>query len=223
MHYDVSLRPFVATVEIPMSGPEIGFGAQASEPRENSPVNLEGSSSSFSSDSVASPSTSPFMCTPQSFPPTPHSRSMVMARGSRFADDVVYLARDRLRLHAGDDSLNEKTRGMAKLLREGKRLAVFNANELSSGVELSWYVSRSETVLNLKNLLFSLGLVLLYLYYSGFHIATKVGNMLYASARSMVPVLRNWYVTEISHCKPRCLVHSLMGDCYSCFGQFCVF
>ena len=130
-----------------MSGPEIGFGAHTSERRETSPVDFEGSSSSFSSDSVASPSTSPFMCTPQSFPPTPHSRSMVMARGSRFADDVVYLARDRLRLHAGGDSLNEKTRGMAKLLREGKRLAVFNANELSSGVELSWYGSRSTTFL----------------------------------------------------------------------------
>ena len=139
MHYDVSLRPFVATVEIPMSGAEIGFGTHASDRRENSPVQFE-SSSSFSSDSVASPSVSPFMCTPQSFPPTPHSRSMVMARGSRFADDVVYLARDRLRLHAGGDSENEKTRGMAKLLREGKRLAVFNANDLSSGIELSWYV-----------------------------------------------------------------------------------
>ena len=138
MHYDVSLRPFVATVEIPMSGAEIGFGTQA-ERRENSPVLMDGSSSSsFSSDSFASPSTSPFMCTPQSFPPTPHSRSMVMARGYRFADDVVYLARDRLRLHAGGDSENEKTRGMAKLLREGKRLAVFNANDLSSGMELSW-------------------------------------------------------------------------------------
>lgn len=142
MHYDVSLRPFVATVEIPMAGAEIGFGTQRAEgqQRENSPIFAEAnhSSSSFSSDSFASPSTSPFMCTPQSFPPTPHSRSMVMARGSRFADDVVYLARDRLRLHAGDDSENEKTRGMAKALREGKRLAVFNANDLSSGVELSW-------------------------------------------------------------------------------------
>ena len=65
---------------------------------------------------------------------------MVLARGSRFADDVVYLARDQLRLHAGGDSENEKTRGMAKLLRDGKRLAVFNGNDLSSGVELSWYV-----------------------------------------------------------------------------------
>ena len=121
-----------------MSGAEIGFGTHTEDRRENSPVNLDGSSSSFSSDSFASPSTSPFMCTPQSFPPTPHSRSMVMARGSRFADDVVYLARDRLRLHAGGDSENEKTRGMAILLREGKRLAVFNANDLSSGIELSW-------------------------------------------------------------------------------------
>lgn len=144
MHYDVSLRPFVATVEIPMSGTEIGFGAAPvvndAGGRVNSPMRYEGSSSSFSSDSVASPSSSPFMCTPQSFPPTPHSRTMVLARGSRFADDVVYLARDRLRVHAGGDSANEKTREMAKLLREGKRLAVFNGNDLSPGIELSWYV-----------------------------------------------------------------------------------
>ena len=141
MHYDVSLRPFVATVEIPMSGAEIGFGMPQQE-QPPSPVHHyhHGSASSVSSDSVASPSSSPFMCTPQSFPPTPQSRNVVMARGSRFTDDVVYLARDRLRLHAGNDSENEKTRGMAKLLREGKRLAVFNANDLSSGVELSWYV-----------------------------------------------------------------------------------
>ena len=140
MHYDVSLRPFVVTVEIPMSGPEIGFGAQVPDdrPSRSGPMPFDGSTSSSSSDSVASPNNSPFMCTPQSFPPTPHSRRMVMARGSRFADDVVYLARDRLRLHAGGDSENEKTRGMAKLLRDGKRLAVFNGNDLCSGVELSW-------------------------------------------------------------------------------------
>jgi hypothetical protein len=143
MHYDVSLRPFVATVEMPMSGAEIGFGTQISTEHADgleSPAHFNSSSSSFSSDSIASPSSSPFMCTPQSFPPTPQSRNLVLARGSRFADDVVYLARDRLRLHAGGDSTNEKTRDMAKLLREGKRLAVFNSNDLSAGIELSWYV-----------------------------------------------------------------------------------
>jgi hypothetical protein len=39
---------------------------------------------------------------------------MVMARGGRFADDVVYMARDCLRLHDGLESENEKTREMSK-------------------------------------------------------------------------------------------------------------
>lgn len=43
-------------------------------------------------------SSSSFMCTPQSFPPTPVSRAHVMARTSQFADDVLFLARDQLRL-----------------------------------------------------------------------------------------------------------------------------
>ncbi|CAN0531254.1 unnamed protein product, partial [Ectocarpus sp. 8 AP-2014] len=38
------------------------------------------------------------MCTPQSFPPTPVSRAHVMARTSQFSDDVLFLARDHLRL-----------------------------------------------------------------------------------------------------------------------------
>lgn len=43
-------------------------------------------------------SSGPFMCTPQSFPPTPVSRAHVMARTSQFADDILFLARDQLRL-----------------------------------------------------------------------------------------------------------------------------
>lgn len=39
-----------------------------------------------------------FMCTPQSFPPTPVSRAHVMARTSQFSDDILFLARDQLRL-----------------------------------------------------------------------------------------------------------------------------
>lgn len=41
---------------------------------------------------------SAFMCTPQSFPPTPVSRAHVMARTSQFSDDILFLARDQLRL-----------------------------------------------------------------------------------------------------------------------------
>jgi len=101
-----------------------------------------------------------------SFPPTPASRSQVLARGNRFAEDVVFLARDKLRVQDGLDSENERTRAMAKALREGSRLAVFNAADVASGIALT----------------------------CGQHVATKVGNVLYCSTRGMVPVLRNCFV-----------------------------
>jgi hypothetical protein len=97
---------------------------------------------------------SPIICSPQSFPPTPRSRKMVLARGSQFSDDVVFLARDRLRIHDGLESGNERTREMAWALKEGKRLAIFDGNGVN-GIELT----------------------------CGQHIATKVGNVHYASVR----------------------------------------
>lgn len=109
---------------------------------------------------------SPFMCTPQSFPPTPASRTTVLARSTRFADDVVFLARDKIRVHDALASDNERTREMARALSEGKRLAVFDAKDAANGIELT----------------------------CGQHLATKVGHNLYCSTRSMVPILRNCYV-----------------------------
>ena len=111
------------------------------------------------------------MCTPKSFPPTPSSRAQILARGTRFActrfaEDAVFLARDQLRIDEGLDSENEQTRAMAKALREGKRLAVFNAYDIGGGINLS----------------------------CGQHCATKIGNDLYSSARGMIPVLRNSFV-----------------------------
>jgi len=190
MHYEVSLRPFVATVRQPNrrrnnGSPDGGsplqppssvaaIGLSGNQQLDNSPsgssfsptshhsVSSDGSTTSASEN----PSTSPFMYTPQSFPATPQTRQLVMARGGRFADDVIFLARDRLRLHDSLESENERTREMAKLLREGKRLAVFNARDTSNGIELT----------------------------CGQHIATKAGTMLYCTTRSMVPVLRNCLV-----------------------------
>jgi hypothetical protein len=157
MHYDVSLRPFVAKIQV---APEernraLGFAQSAA-----------GGDASHTSSSSSSPLQSPFMCTPQSFPPTPASRRMVLARGSRFADDVIFLARDQLRVHDALESENERTREMAQALTQGKRLAVFDANDASAGIDLT----------------------------CGQHVATKVGNMLYCSTRSMVPALRNCFV-----------------------------
>lgn len=186
MHYHVSLRPFVATVEAPpvknrkstlrkgrghldsfedldfSSNCSVASGEGTATPeRDGSPSTV---SSSSSSNTV---SDSPFMCTPKSFPPTPTSRRHVMARGTRFAEDVVFLARDQLRVEGGLDSDNAQTRAMAMALKEGRRLAVFNAVDGGgNGVALS----------------------------CGQHCAAKVGNDLYCSTRSMIPILRNCYV-----------------------------
>mmetsp|Transcript_1382 Transcript_1382/g.3784 ORF Transcript_1382/g.3784 Transcript_1382/m.3784 type:complete len:889 (-) Transcript_1382:1081-3747(-) len=188
MHYEVSLRPFVATVRPPNRKRASGEGSPISLTQPPSSVaavadkgespssasispasNNSGPLSDASTANTASPDNinSPFVCwTPTSFPNSPHTRQIVMAKGGKFADDIVFLARDRLRLHDSLESENERTREMAKLLREGKRLAVFNARDVSNGIELT----------------------------CGQHIATKAGNMLYCTARSMVPCLRNNFV-----------------------------
>ena len=185
MHYDVSLRPFVATVAMPPTKADrnsnnnnssssngikssdsfgnVDFAGIADKTQSRNGT-TERRDSSSSTDS--SPIGSPFMCTPQSFPPTPASRTTVLARSTRFADDVVFLARDKIRVHEAKLSENERTREMARALSEGKRLAVFDAKDAGNGIELT----------------------------CGQHLATKVGNMLYCSARSMVPILRNCYV-----------------------------
>lgn len=171
MHYDVSLRPFVATVKLPPSSNGLdndGLGNNSNSKLMSSTRSLLDSSESQDAEDTSATSSpeSPFMCTPQSFPPTPASRRMVLARGTRFADDVIFLARDQLRVHDALDSENERTREMAMALTQGKRLAVFDADDASAGIDLT----------------------------CGQHVATKVGNMLYCSTRSMVPILRNCFV-----------------------------
>lgn len=127
MHYDVSLRPFVATVQLQDAFKKDDVSRNAGF------YNDDDDGTSVSS----SPLEGPFMCTPQSFPPTPASRAHVLKRGSRFADDVVFLARDQLRVHDGLESSNERTREMAEALTQGKRLAVFDADDASAGIDLS--------------------------------------------------------------------------------------
>jgi hypothetical protein len=173
MHYDVSLRPFVATVKLPPEERSETIGTAGSrQGKDKAPDTLTPSERSESTrgegddTSATSSPESPFMCTPQSFPPTPASRRMVLARGTRFADDVIFLARDHLRVHGALESDNERTREMAMALTQGRRLAVFDADDASAGIDLS----------------------------CGQHVATKVGSMLYCSTRSMVPILRNCFV-----------------------------
>ena len=165
MHYSVSLRPFVATVKIRPDSDDQHAAMDNDRMSPNGSFDdLLQRNDSFSS-SQEDGQQSPFMCTPQSFPPTPHSRQMVIAQRSQLSDDVVFLARDRLRVHDGLGSDNVRTRERSQALEEGKRLAIF-ACDKDSGIELT----------------------------CGKHIATKGGDMYYASARSMVAVLRNCFV-----------------------------
>ncbi len=91
---------------------------------------------------------------------------IVHAFHQQFTENVVFLARDQLRVERGVIDQNLQTRAMAKALIDGSRLAVFDATCVGYGIVLS----------------------------CGQHIATKVGNELYSSARSMIPVMRNTYV-----------------------------
>eukprot|EP00953_Heterococcus_sp_UTEX-ZZ885_P028790 15346-Heterococcus_DN1.PRE.1 len=148
MHYDIPLRPFQATVMV--------------DTHSISPIdNMHGSSGGG-----LSPISEPFMCTPQSFPPTPISRACVMSRSTQFADDVLFLARDHLRLDEHSKCNDETTRLTAEFLKRQARLAVLNGHGAADGIVLT----------------------------CGHHCATKIGTALYSSVRAMVPVLRNRYV-----------------------------
>eukprot|EP00557_Chaetoceros_sp_GSL56_P002119 CAMPEP_0176498136 /NCGR_PEP_ID=MMETSP0200_2-20121128/12139_1 /TAXON_ID=947934 /ORGANISM="Chaetoceros sp., Strain GSL56" /LENGTH=870 /DNA_ID=CAMNT_0017896281 /DNA_START=269 /DNA_END=2881 /DNA_ORIENTATION=- len=185
MHYNVPLRPFIATVEVTPVNQESNHTSTLTKQQTLTPFEnidfvsdrgyegltmMRGSTQSFEMNSGSEhggdENDSPFMCSPKSFPPTPSSRAHVLARGTKFAEDIVFLARDQLRVEEGLGSENEQTRAMAKALREGKRLAVFNASDIGSGIHLS----------------------------CGQHCASKFGNDLYSSARGMIPILRNSFV-----------------------------
>ena len=219
MHYQVPLRPFVATVmaipdptdistSSPLNGQQFSnnkiFTKQSKALRfpsnhtslrslldqgKNIPSSPTASSSS---QTQLSASESPFMCTPKSFPPSPSSRSLVMARSTRFAEDVVFLARDQLRVEGALESDNARTRAMAKALREGSRLAVFNAHD-ANGIHLTYgQVCIIQTCLFLLKSSITWFLNLFFCIIQ--HCATKVSNAPYCSIRSMVPILRNCYV-----------------------------
>ena len=183
MHYHISLRPFVATVSVPKgkggrrNSPLASFdGTRVLDDLPTAPPSRQNSgdmqqmqvanSLTSSAGDEEDDDSEPFMHTPKSFPPTPNSRANVMARGFRFSEDVVFLARDQLRVHGGLDSDNPQTRAMARALKEGSRLAVFDISDPTSSVVLS----------------------------CGQHVAQKVGNDYYCSTKSMIPILRNCYV-----------------------------
>ncbi len=189
MHYSVPLRPFMATVEVVQTKTSPSRMRRSHKRRSSLFGDVDFPSTASISDSINSPNqcgiasvsdesgrdspisltpsvASSFMSTPKSFPPTPTSRAHVLARGTRFAEDVVFLARDQLRVEKSMNSDHAQTRAMARALNKGKRLAVFNASDVGAGMNLS----------------------------CGQHCASKVGNDLYSTARGMIPVLRNSFV-----------------------------
>ncbi len=104
--------------------------------------------------------------TPASIPLSPNRRAMAMNHSSILSDDVVYLARARLRLDENLMSEDTTTRVTADFLKRKHRLAVLNPHGTAGNIALS----------------------------CGQHCATKIGPALYSSIRSIVPVLRNRYV-----------------------------
>jgi hypothetical protein len=88
------------------------------------------------------------------------------SRSTQFADDVLFLARDHLRLDEHSKCNDETTRLTAEFLKRQARLAVLNGHGAADGIVLT----------------------------CGHHCATKIGTALYSSVRAMVPVLRNRYV-----------------------------
>ena len=66
------------------------------------------------------------------------SRHYYFEKGCRFTENVIFLARDQLRVERGLENINEQTRAMSKALQEGARLAVFDAAaDAGGGIALS--------------------------------------------------------------------------------------
>ncbi len=148
--YDIPLNPFQATVEQPYDSSEHTSDNDCDHD-ETSAVTMQELHE---------------IETPVSIPQSPNRRAMAMNYSSILSDDVVYLARARLRLDENLTSEDTTTRVTADFLKRQYRLAVLNPRGTAGNIALS----------------------------CGQHCATKIGPALYSSIRSMVPVLRNRYV-----------------------------
>jgi len=84
MHYQVNLSPFEALVAAPSRSRTTTEESQ-----------LTGWAEEWDEEGNA---VEPFMCSPSSLPPTPHSRKRFMEQSGRVAEDVMFLARAQLRL-----------------------------------------------------------------------------------------------------------------------------
>ncbi len=146
--YDIPLKPFQATVEQPYDSSDTSDDDDNEIP------------------AISLPKLSNEIETPMSIPLSPNRRAMAMIHSSIMSDDVVYLARARLRLDEHLTSKDTTTRVTADFLKRQSQLAVLNPCGTAGNIALS----------------------------CGQHCATKIGPALYSSIRTMVPVLRNRYV-----------------------------
>lgn len=123
LRYDVSLRPFSATVRVRESG----------QGEERSGVDDEGDLELQTPGSVSNLP----IHTPHSFPPSPTERRYAMSQTLDFSDDVVFLARAHLRLNEHLKCEDATTRLTADFLKRQSRLAVLSSHGAAEGIILS--------------------------------------------------------------------------------------
>ncbi len=104
--------------------------------------------------------------TPSSFPSTPFSLARVMSRSSDRTEDVMFAARDKLRLQESHRSADTVSRAIAAEAARRRAVAAFDPSFLCQGLLLS----------------------------SGNHCAQKVGPGLCASCRATVAVLPETFI-----------------------------
>ena len=106
------------------------------------------------------------LCTPSSFPSTPFSLARVMSRSSDRTEDVMFAARDKLRLQESHQSSDNVSRTIAAEAARRRAVAAFDPSLLCQGLLLT----------------------------SGNHCAQKVGRGLCSSCRATVTVLPETFI-----------------------------
>jgi len=151
MHYQVNLSPFEALVTAP-------------DDRSRTVTEEDVFRSMRWS---AEDEDEPFMCTPSSLPPTPHTRGQFIERSRKLTEDVVFLARAQLRLEQNQGSTQTQwntQKSEPKPSKDPRRqLAVWDPRAKGEGIELT----------------------------KGLHVATKKGNALYSTIRALASIPHN--------------------------------
>jgi hypothetical protein len=128
------------------------------------------SRSSFTIPSITTltdESDEPVLYSPSSFPSTPYSLAKVMSRSSDRVDNVMYIARDKLRLAESYSSDDAICRSVAREAKQSSSNGVaFDPSFVSNGLYLS----------------------------SGNHCAQKLGRGICNSCRAALPVLPNVFI-----------------------------